>query len=78
MNNLKEVLYQINKSIESNKSEQPTVTLTLTFHKPVGEENPYIRFGYGPHKNFNHTRGQVSGSMNSDLINANKQVKNQR
>ena len=70
MNNLKEVLYQINKSIEANKSEQPTVTLTLTFHKPVGEENPYVRSGYGPQKLFNHTQGQVSVSNNSNPVSA--------
>ena len=22
----------------------------MTFHKPVGEENPYVRFKYGPLK----------------------------
>ena len=29
-----------------------TGTLTTTFHKPVGEENPNVRFGYGPLKKF--------------------------
>ena len=44
----------------------------------MGEENMYVQFGYGPLKIFNNTRGQVSGSMNADSINANKQAKNQR
>ena len=46
-----------------------TGTLATTFHKPVGEENWYVRFGYGPMKICNHTRGQVSGSINADPIN---------
>ena len=45
------------------------VTLTITFDKPVGEENPYLRFGYGPLKICLNTQGKVSGSMNDDPIN---------
>ena len=45
------------------------VTLTTTFHKPVGEENPQVWFGYGPLTIFQQTRGQVLGSMNADPIN---------
>ena len=34
-----------------------------------GEENTYVRFGYGSLKICNRTQGQVSGSMNADPIN---------
>ena len=44
-----------------------------TFHKAVGESNPYVWFGYGPYTIFNHKQGQVSGSMNADTINENLQ-----
>ena len=46
-----------------------TGTLTTTLHKPAGEAHLYVQFGYVPLKHFNHTRGQVSGTMNSDPIN---------
>ena len=29
-----------------------TGTLATTFHKPVGEANLYVQFGYGPPKKF--------------------------
>ena len=41
-----EILDQAMQSIEENKSEHPTGTLTQTFQKPAGEENTYVRFGY--------------------------------
>ena len=41
----------------------------MTFHKPVGEANMYLRFVHIPQKNCNHTRGQGSGSMNADTVN---------
>ena len=50
----------------------------MTFHKPMGEANMYVQFGYGAHKIYNHTQGKVSVSMNADTMNANKQVKNKR
>ena len=46
-----------------------TGTLGMAFHKPTGEENPYVQFGYSPLKNFNHNLRQVSGSMKADPIN---------
>ena len=46
-----------------------TGTLAMTLHKPEGEANPHVRFGYGPLKIWNHTQGQVSGSMNADPMN---------
>ena len=46
-----------------------TGTLAMTFHKPAGEANQYVRFGYGPLSICNHTQGQVLGSMNTDPIN---------
>ena len=74
---LTDILDQENQSVEVNKSEHPNGTLTTTFQKPVGVENPYVWFGYSPQTIFNHTRRQVPGSMNNDTINANKQVNNQ-
>ena len=56
------------QSFEENKSEYPTGNLATIFHKPVEEANPYVQFVYVPQKICNHTRGQVSGSMNSDPI----------
>ena len=53
-------------------------TLTTTLHKPAGEANLYVRFGYGPLTIYNHTRGKVLGSTNDDPVNANKQTNNQR
>ena len=48
MNNLKDILDHAKQSIEANKSEHPTRTLTTEFHKPTGGANPYVWFGYGP------------------------------
>ena len=48
MNNSNKGLDKEKQSIEANKYEHPTGTLTTTFHKPTGEANIYIRFGYGP------------------------------
>ena len=53
-----------------------TATLSMTFLKHVGESNPHVQFLYSPQTNFNHTRGQVSGSMKSGTINANVQPPN--
>ena len=76
--NLKYILNQAKQSIDVNKSEHPTSTLATTFHKPSWEVNMYVQFGYGPQKLFWHTWGQVSESMNSDTISANKQVNKKR
>ena len=46
--------------------------------KPVREENIYFWSGCVLQKVFNHTQIKVSGSMNTDRNNANKQVNNQR
>ena len=44
-----EVDFRSSKSINLwKKSEQPTETLAMTFHKPAGEDNWYSRFVYGP------------------------------
>ena len=56
---------------------RPTGTLAMTFLKPMGRENLYLRFGYSPQTICNHTQRQVPGSMNNDTINGNKQVNNQ-
>ena len=72
MNHSKDILYQSNQSIDVNKSEHTTDTLSKIFHKPVGEANPYVLFEYGPHKICEHNRRKVSVSMNAYLINSNK------
>ena len=51
------------------------MTLILTAivnHQTVttaGEENLYVRFGYDPQKICNQIPGQVSVSMNGDIVN---------
>ena len=40
----------------------------MTFRKPVGGENIYVRFGYGPLTICNHTQEQILVSMNDDTI----------
>ena len=45
------------------------ITLATAAHKPVVEANTYVWFGYIPPKICNHTKGQVSISMNFDTIN---------
>ena len=45
-----------------------TGTLTTTFHKTAGKENPYAQFRYVKLKICNHTQGQVSVSINTDPI----------
>ena len=45
MKKLKDILDQAKKSINDNKSEHPTGTLTTTFHKPAGGESTYVQFG---------------------------------
>ena len=44
----------------------------MTLHKPAGGEDLYVWFGYVPKTIYNNTRGQVSVSMNTDTINAEK------
>ena len=46
-----------------------TGIFTITFHKPVGEENPFVQFRYIPMKICNHTQGQLSGSIEAYPIN---------
>ena len=75
--NLMRFFYQAKQLIEANNSEHTTGTLTTTFHRPVGEANPYIQIVYGPQTICNHTQRQFSGLKKADTINANKQVKNQ-
>ena len=50
--NLKDILYQAKQSIDVNKSEPPTSTLSTTFHNPKGEANPHFQFIYVPQHNF--------------------------
>ena len=73
-----DILYKEKQSIDASKSEHPTVTLSMTFQKPTGEENLHVQFGCDRHKIFNHIWVQLSVSINTDSINANKQVNNQR
>ena len=76
--NLKDTLYKSKKMININNQLHPTVALDMAFLKPLGEANPYVWFLYIPQKKFNNIQGQVLLSMNSDLINSNKLVKNQK
>ena len=76
--NLKYILDQSKQLIHTNNSVHPTGTPATTFLEPAGETNLYVQFVYVPQTIFNHTRGQVIGSMNADLINANKQVNNKQ
>ena len=62
--------------MDVTKDEHPTITLVVTLIKPAGEANMYVRFGCIPQKTFYQTQGKVPGSMNTDLINAKKQVNN--
>ena len=47
---LKDISDQAKQSIDAIKYEHPTVTLAMNFHKPAGEANLYVRFGYGTQK----------------------------
>ena len=42
---------EANQFIDCNRSNEKTDTLAITFHKPVGEANPYVRFGILPTDN---------------------------
>ena len=44
------ILDQAKQSIDVNNTENPTVTLAMTFTKPAGEEHPYVWFRYAPQK----------------------------
>ena len=46
-----------------------TSTLATIFHKPAGEANMYVWFGYGALKTFKHTQGDVSVPINTTPIN---------
>ena len=77
-NNLKDILDQEKKSIEANKSEHSTKNFPWPLTNLQGEgihipslDTANIHFA-------NTTGGNVSWSMNADLINSNKQVNNQR
>ena len=57
------------QSIDNGKFSHTTGTLSKTFHNPVGEVNPHVRFGYVPQTIFNHNLVQVSLSTNADPVN---------
>ena len=57
------MLYQEKKSIEANKYEPPNVTLATTFYKPAGEEDPFVRFVYGPQKSSNTSKDKVQDQL---------------
>ena len=44
-------------------------TLATSFLKPAGGASLYIQLLYGPLMIYNHTQGQVSGSIKYDPIN---------
>ena len=41
--------------MDVNNDENPTGTLATKFLNPAGEENMYVKFGYGPNKFLYHT-----------------------
>ena len=61
-------LKTINALIVKGAIKKPS-TLATTFRNPAGKENMYVRFLYIPLTILNHTRRQVSVSMNADPIN---------
>ena len=73
---MKEILNQAKQSVDVNKNLHLTVTLTITFLNPVGEEHPYVQFVYAPHTILNKTRVQISVPIKYDHIDTNKQVNN--
>ena len=73
----KDISYQSKRLIYFNNYENTTVTFAMTFLNTTGEENLYSWFEYALQKIYNHAQIQVSGSINCDLINTNKQVNNQ-
>ena len=58
-----------NQCIDGNRRNHKNRHPHHTLHKPEGEADPYLRFGYGPLTILNLTWRQVSGSMNDDPIN---------
>ena len=50
----------------------------MTFFKPVGEANPYVRFVYRPQSILYQIQGQVSRSMNTETVNSKTQVNNKQ
>ena len=75
---LNEVLDQSNQSIYVKNNLHTTSTLYTIFHKPTRESNLYVWFVYIPLTMFNHTRVQVTGSINAEPIKWNKKVNNLR
>ena len=74
--NLKDILDKPKHSIYLNKYEHPNVTLAMAFIKPMGELNPFVRFGYGLNITLYHNKGKSSEPINADTITAKKQVNN--
>ena len=50
----------------------------MAFHNPAEESNVYVWFVYAPQTIRNHTQVQVSGSINTDLINETYAGKNHK
>ena len=75
--NLIDSLDQSKRSIGVNNQLKSNNTLTRNFKKYTRKENPYVQFLYSPHKIYNHTPGQVIGSINTDTITV-KKVNNQQ
>ena len=59
-----------NQSIDYYKFNNRTGTLSVTFHKPVGGENPYVWFGYIPHTISITPKDKFQGWINYDKVNA--------
>ena len=64
------------KLIDVNNQLQSTGNISKNSHKHDGEANMYVQFVYDPQTIWNHTQWQVSGSINTDPVNAKSKVKN--
>ena len=72
---MKDILDQPKQLINVKNQLHPLGTLDMTLLNHEGEENLHVQFGYGSRTILNHTQGQVSISMDYNMINANKESK---
>ena len=78
MKNLKNILYQENKSIDVKNKLYSTRNLNKNFPQTYGGSKFVCPFWIRPTDNFRSHQGEVSGPMNADTINVNRKSKNQQ
>ena len=66
------------QSIDYDKCNHETITLSTTFLNTTGELFLHFRFGCGPKKIFYHTQGQLSVSINAYPTNEKIWVNNEQ